>query len=55
MFCVLGGIFFYCMKKKFLNNWCLGIGKFDNFEKWKKKKLVMEEIIDAKHPPDPWG
>ena len=55
MVCVLLGIFVYCMKKKFLHNWKLGISKFDNFEKWKKKKIVMEEIIESKHPADPWG
>ena len=27
MWCILGSIFLYCMKKKYFNNWCLGISK----------------------------
>ena len=55
MFTVLFGILFHCLKKKYFDNWNLGINNYRGFEKWKSRKAGMERIILRKHPYDPWG
>ena len=35
MLTVLGGIFVHCIKKKYFDDWMLGINKFRRFELWK--------------------
>ena len=55
MLTVLCGIFAHCIKKKYFDNWKLGINKFRRFELWKQRKAGMERIILKKHPYDPWG
>ena len=53
----LFGLFTYCIKKKYMDK----IGergpmfyKPDDFAKWKKKKKVMDTIIEVNNPVDPW-
>ena len=55
MLAVLFGILFNCLKKKYFDNWKLGINKYRSFERWRSRKAGMERIILRKHPYDPWG